>query len=188
MQHRRCNLLSLREPDNKLSGPPGRGRARGLTLLEVLIAMFILLMGLVGVLAALPTGIESAHWVIFQDVAIHLAHSKFAEFRRDRVNPRADLVEGSGYMGLRHEPVNASGDWHDFAHADGDTYRDFDEIERYEWRVDQDTLQSAGVSATYTPEHNGGTDIGITRVTVAVRMKGTSRELRFTQYMDSYGQ
>jgi hypothetical protein len=160
---------------------------RGLTLLEVLLALFILLVGIVGVLAALPTGIESAHNVIFQDVAIHLAHSKFAEFRRDRINPRLDLVEGSAYLAARHEPVNASGGgWRDFAHEANGAYKDFDGIERYEWRVEQKELQSVGVSEAFTPQHNAGTDIGVTRVSLAARMKGAFREFRFTQYMAAY--
>ena len=49
-----------------------RRRARGMTLMEVLIALFIFMVGIVGVLAALPTGVNAATWVIFQDAAIHL--------------------------------------------------------------------------------------------------------------------
>src|SRR5471030_2484590 len=96
-----------------------RNRARGapgLTLLEVMIAMFIFLVGIVGVLAAMPTAVSSATAVIFQDCAIHLSHSKFAEFRRDRADPAVDLQPSSGgylpngsgpYTPGKQEPYNA---------------------------------------------------------------------------------
>src|SRR6185503_16065029 len=100
---------------------------RGVTMMEVLIALFIFMVGIVGVLAAIPTGVNSAEWVIFQDAGIHLAHSKFTEFRRDRADPFVDLVDGSSYMpgtiggantpGVQENKNGNPGNWRDFAHA-----------------------------------------------------------------------
>src|SRR5262249_17745001 len=161
-------------------------------------AMFIMLVGILGVLAALPTGVTSAEWVIFQDAAIQLSQSKFSEFRRDRVSPLNDLAEGSAYMAACQEPVNGSpaGPWHHFAHASGQAYEYFDDIERYEWRVDQDALAKplgnsapiAGLPAPYlAPLHQAGTaPIGLGHVTVIVKVKNLKRELRFTQYLLGY--
>jgi hypothetical protein len=146
--------------------------------------------GIVGVLAALPTGITSAQWVIFQDAAIHLAHSKFAEFRRDRADP-VQLVNGSAYMTARHEPLNASG-WHDFACTNPtDTYEHFDDIERYEWTVETGDVKASGAGtpappAGYFGPGNAGNDVNCKRVTLAVRCKGTNKEFRFTQYFTAY--
>lgn len=170
-----------------------RPRSRhGLTLLEVIIAMFIFLVGIVGVLAAMPSGVNSALWVIFQDASLHLAHSKFAEFRRDRVDPTTDLLVGSAYMTARQEPVNSSGTpWHDFASAPGQTYQYFDDIGRYEWSLDlADVYAGSGTlpvapAGTFYPD-KGGNPLNLKRVTVIVRMKGTTREFRFTQYMTAY--
>jgi hypothetical protein len=167
-----------------------------MTLIEVLIAMFIFMVGIVGVLAAIPTGITSAQHVILQDAAIHLAHSKFAEFRRDRVDPGVDLLEGSSYMSSHQEPQNGStGDWHGFACAAGKTYQYFDDIERYEWRIDQDVLArtvgaGSGMSdpappANYFFPTNGGNG-NVRNVVISVRLKGTSKEFQFSQYMAPY--
>jgi hypothetical protein len=164
-------------------------RRRGVTVVEVLIALFIFMVGIVGVLAALPTGITSAQWVIFQDAAIHLAHSKFAEFRRDRIDP-AVLIDGSAYMNA-HGPLNASG-WYDFkSSGPTDTYTDFDDIERYEWRVTTSDvkLSSGGTPpppAGYFGPGTAGGNLNCKVVTIYVRCKGTSREFRFTQYMTAY--
>jgi prepilin-type N-terminal cleavage/methylation domain-containing protein len=172
--------------------------SKGMTLIEVLIAMFILSIGLVGVLGAMPTGINSAQTVILQDCAIHLAHSKFAEFRRDRVNPSVDLLEGSSYLLNWQEPLNASPGnvWRDFAHGPGDTYQYFDEILRYEWCVDQVELAKGAVSSASTvpppaanyfaPDHSaGGSELRLVRV--IVRLKGTSKEHGFSQYIGNLG-
>ena len=165
---------------------PARGtRHRGVTLMEVLIALFIFMVGIVGVLAAIPTGINSAEWVIFQDAALHLSHSKFSEFRRDRADPFADL---NGFTAA----------YQDFAHAAGETYFYFDDIDRYEWKLELQEVQAgdwstqpAGTTAPtgphLTPAAGGGASVGVQRVTVLVHMKGTTRELRFTQYMTPYG-
>ena len=179
-----------------------RGRQpRGLTFIEVMIAMFIFLVGILGVLAALPSGIGAAGYVIFQDAAIHLSRSKFAEFRRDRVDPRVDLPDGSQYMDAaaspprKQEPKNGSlGGWRDFAHGAGDAYENFDDIEHYQWMVDQDELKPVSVDAStnYTPvvAKGGapGPELNVTRVTLVIAVKGSKREMRFTQYMYSYGQ
>ena len=171
-------------------------RARGLTLIEVMIAMFVFLVGILGVLAALPSGVNAAHYVMFQDAAIHLSRSKFSEFRRDRVDPRVDLVDGSAYMDgasappRRQEVKNgAAGGWRDFAHAAGDTYENFDDIEHYQWCVDQDELKAVSVDAgsNYRPIVAPGPDLSVTRVTLVISMKGSKREMRFTQFMYSYG-
>ncbi|MCW8131913.1 MAG: prepilin-type N-terminal cleavage/methylation domain-containing protein [Planctomycetota bacterium] len=175
-------------------------RARGMTLLEVMIAMFIFLVGIVGVLAAIPSGIHSAEWVIFQDAAIHLAHSKFGEFRRDRVDPNADLIMGGAYMN-KHGTARPGG-WRDFHYKnssdalsfDNETYKYFDDIERYEWRLEGGTQyvgassseQPAPPAGCLAPVAGSGTDVGLYKVTVVIRMKGTSREFRFTQYMVKY--
>jgi len=162
---------------------------RGLTLMEVLIAMFVFLVGIIGALAVLPVGISNATRVIFQDAAIHLSSSKFAEFRRDNVNPLADLADGSGYMGLRQEPPNGNtGGWRDFAHVPGDTYEFFDDIERYEWRVDQDLLKPVGqgqdeLGNVAPVEGGGGAALDLARVTIVIHLKGVKREHRFTQYI-----
>src|SRR5262249_45172953 len=134
---------------------------RGLTLVETLIAMFIFLIGIVGVLAAMPTGVNSAIWVIFQDAAIHLAHSKFAEFRRDRVDPAVDLVaSGSGYLpnsagpGVpgAQEGFNNEGDpWRDFAHSPGDTYQYFDDIWKYEWKIEVSDVDAGSGTSPVAP-------------------------------------
>ena len=179
--------------------------ARGLTLMEVLIALFIFMVGIVGVVAAIPTGVTSAEWVIFQDAAIHLAHSKFAEFRRDRVNPATDLVIASAYMDTNHGTVNTTPGalWRDFydpalTYSNKDAFKYFDDINRYEWTVElADVFQQdfgaaaqAGATApagTYkAPSTAGGNSIGLKRVAVVVHMKGTSRNFRFTQYMYPY--
>jgi len=157
-----------------------------MTLMEVLIALFIFMVGIVGVLAALPTGINSAEWVIFQDASLHLAHSKFSEFRRDRADPFADL---NGF----------TAGWQDFPHAAGETYYYFDDIDRYEWKLELQEVQAgdyggsqpAGITAPtgphLAPATGGGASVGVQRVTVIVHVKGTSRELRFTQLMTAYG-
>lgn len=187
----------------------GRGRRpiKGMTLIEVMIALFIFMVGVLGVLLAIPTGVNSAMEVILQDAAIHLTSSKFAEFRRDRVNPSVDLIDASPYMtgtGVltsgraagKQEPLNGNaGGWRDFAHAPGDTYEFFDDIERYEWRIVKDSggLKAINMSALQggfpsgaqfcIPVDGAGAAIGVFQVSVAVRLKNTSREYRFTQYM-----
>ena len=182
-----------------------RSVPRGLTLLEVMIAMFIFLVGIVGVLAAMPTGINSATWVIFQDSAIHLAHSKFAEFRRDRVDPAVQLQPTAGgylptgavYVPGNQEPFNTDGaPWRDFAHAAGDPYQYFEDIDRYEWSVDatQKVDDGAGTgdvpvpAAFFFPTNAANSRLGLYRVDVTIRMKSTTRQMRFTQYMFSWGQ
>ena len=190
---------------------------RGLTLLEVMIAMFIFLVGIVGVLAAMPTGINSALWVIFQDASIHLAHSKFAEFRRDRVNlfagdPQPNLTpSGGGYLpsggsyvhGCQEPPNGSPPDadnipFRDFAHDPGDPYQYFDDIQRYEWKVEMADIDAGNGGATAAPQAPAGffyptttaaaSNINLKRVSITIRMKGTTRELRFSQLMYSYGQ
>ena len=178
---------------------------RGLTLMEVLIALFIFMVGIVGVVAAIPTGVTSAEWVIFQDASIHLAHSKFAEFRRDRVSPATDLLTSSAYMDTNHGTLNTSPGaiWRDFydpaaTYSNKDAFKYFDDINRYEWTVElaevyQEafaTTAPAGTTppaGTYkAPSSTGGINIGLKRVAVVVHMKGTKREFRFTQYMCAY--
>jgi type II secretory pathway pseudopilin PulG len=186
---------------------------RALTLIEVMIAMFIFMVGIVGVLAALPTGVNAANYVILQDAAIHLAQSKFAEFRRDRVDPAVDLAEGSAYLATRQAPlatlpnggshpdnsaadIGTRGKWRDFAYRNADDpYRYFDDIDRYEWRVLQDELKIVSSDTTGSPAPSlgykapvdGGTDIGLRLVRIAVRLKGTPREFLFVQYMAPAG-
>ena len=166
-------------------------RRRGMTLLEVMLAMFIFIVGIVGVLAAMPTGVTSAEWVIFQDAAIQLAHSKFSEFRRDRVDPQTDLTNAA-YLG----PVNSSsvgGPWRDFPHGPGDPYEHFDDIERYEWKVQLTAVSASNAGSpapptgTYFPSTAGGSNLELTSVCVVVHLKGTSREICFTQLMYDYG-
>ena len=171
-----------------------------MTLLEVLIALFIFLIGVLGALAAIPAGVSAAKLVIFQDASIHLAQSKFAEFRRDRVDPAVDLaggyLNGSGQLasgrpaGIQ-EPLNGSGVWHDFAHGSGDTYESFDDIDQYEWKVDQAQLKPISTSALdaqnkKSPLDTAGTAIGLTQVAVVIHLKNTTREFRFTQYMTAW--
>jgi prepilin-type N-terminal cleavage/methylation domain-containing protein len=168
---------------------------RGMTMMELLIALFIFLIGVVGLVAAMPTGVNSAAKVVFQDAAVHLSRSKFAEFRRDRVNPRVDLKDGADYMDAasspprRQELTNGNaGGWRDFAHSPGDTYEHFDDIDRYQWRIDQNALLMVGLDTTASnvPKVNSGTDQGLTRVVLIISQKGTKNEYRFTQYMYSY--
>ena len=176
--------------------------ARGLTLIEVMIAMFIFLVGIMGVLAAMPTGIDSALAVVEQDAAIHLVHSKFAEFRRDRVDPPTDLIPGSGYLPSgggytagAQEPYNltSGAPWRDFASDPGQPYEYFDDIKRYEWRVEtspvtaETTGNPAPAAGYLAPSVSGGvgTPLNLTRVTIAVRAHKSLREYTFTQYLCS---
>ena len=175
-----------------------RGHARGLTLIEVMIAMFIFLVGILGVLAALPSGVNAAHYVMFQDASIHLSRSKFAEFRRDRIDPRVDLLDGAAYVDAGatppriQEPKNgAAGGWRDFAHGPGDVYENFDDIEHYQWMIDQDDIKK---SVSVDPAKGNvptttlaGAELNVTPVTIVIQMKGSKREMRYTQYMFSYG-
>jgi type II secretory pathway pseudopilin PulG len=178
-----------------------RKSAKGITLLEIIVALFIFMVGIVGVLAALPTGINSALWVITQDAAIHLAHSKFAEFRRDRKNPAVDLVSGSAYLPSggsyvagAQEPINSSGaPWRDFASASGQPYEFFDDITKYEWRVDTGPVYASPTGTPAPTDYclapstsSSGTPLNLTRVTIEVRMKGTTRSFKFSQYMAAY--
>jgi prepilin-type N-terminal cleavage/methylation domain-containing protein len=179
--------------DTALNKRP-RQAPRGFTILEILIAMFIMLVGLVGVLGAMPVGITSAEWVVFQDASIHLAHSKFDEFSRDRVNPGTDLQPSSAYLMTNHGPFNSSptGEWRDFPYAVNETYEFFDDINRYEWKLETANLGTgtggtpAPPSGVVGPIDGGGDDIGLRRVTVVVHLKGTSREFRFSQYLYAY--
>jgi prepilin-type N-terminal cleavage/methylation domain-containing protein len=159
--------------------------AHGFTLLEVILAMFIVLVGFIGVLGALPVGIDSAESVILQDSAINLIHSKFAEFRRDRLNPGTDLLEGSGYMTSKQEPLNgeSGGNWHDFASKAGDPYENFEDITRFAWKVDVAALNNDANTPSIT---SGAAVPGMFKVTVTVHTKGSKKEFRFTQYMFSY--
>jgi hypothetical protein len=175
--------------------------------MEVILALFVVMVGLIGVLAALPTGMSSAEMVIFQDAAIHLAESKFAEFRRDRVNPLVDLKDVStvsNYMTVKQDTLKANG-FRDFAYkTPGDPFEFFDNIERYEWQVRQDLLTPVGAVAVADaanvatgaqaalmpePKHNpsgGGVDT-LARVVVCIQLKGTQKQFTFTQYMINPG-
>jgi hypothetical protein len=181
---------------------------RGLTLLEVIIAMFIFLVGIVGILAAMPTGINSAEWVIFQDCAIHLSRSKFAEFRRDRIDPDPSLGDlkptPGGYLPTtgaytpgKQEPYNTlDGDpWRDFASAPGQTYQYYPDIDRYEWKVESvpvdagaGAVPSAPANYFFPVSSPNPTALNLFQVSISIRMKGTTREMRFSQYMMAYGQ
>jgi prepilin-type N-terminal cleavage/methylation domain-containing protein len=169
--------------------PLRRHRRKGMTLLEVLLALFIFVVGIVGVMGAIPTGITSAQLVIFQDAAIQLAHSKFSEFRRDRADPETDLTDNT-YLGAPN--ASPGGPWRDFPHGVGETYEHFDDIERYEWKLELTPI-GAGNAGTPAPPAGtkfpqpGNSDLKLTSVAVVVHMKGTSREFRFTQLMYSYG-
>jgi hypothetical protein len=174
-----------------------------MTLLEVMIAMFIFTVGILGCLAALPTGITAASIVILQDAAIHLSHSKFAEFRRDRINPAVELdpnsgsgylPAGGGYTPGKQEPINATGaPWRDFAHDPSQPYEFFDDIQKYEWSVETSRVNAMKTgnpnpAATfYCPEQIGNPSpdraLQLTRVTITVRLKGHRQQLQFTQYM-----
>ena len=185
-----------------------RYAAPGLTLLEVMIAMFIFLVGIVGVLAAMPTGVNSATSVIFQDCAIHLAHSKFAEFRRDRIDPAIDLTPSAGgylsngtgpFVPGKQEPYNTEPpdpfQWRDFASAPGQTYQYFDDINKYEWRVETGNVNmGTGTSpvapaGTFFPVNvaTANAQFPLYRVSVVIRLRRTTREMKFTQYMYAYG-
>lgn len=191
----------------------GKSMTKGLTLLEVLIAIFIFAIGIGGVLAALPTGINSATWVIFQDSAIHLAHSKFAEFRRDRADPGNGpqpnltptaggyLPTGGSYVPGNQEPFNSTtgdGDpWRDFASKPGEPYQYFEDISRYEWKVEVSEADNGPGSAgdaqaatgyNFPVNSNVASTINLKRVSVTIRMKGTTRQMRFSQLMFPYGQ
>ena len=200
---RRCGLRSIQIQG--VNAVTHRHRLKGLTLLEVLIAMFIFLIGIVGVLAVMPTGINSATWVIFQDSAIHLAHSKFAEFRRDRVDPTVQLQPVSGgylptsgaFVPGNQEPFNVSGSpWRDFLHTPGATYQYFKDVDRYEWKVaaTQQVDNGAGngdvplPAGYFFPTGAASSAIGLWRVDLTIRMKSTTRQMRFTQYMFDCGQ
>lgn len=161
---------------------------RGVTLIEIMVAMFVFLIGVVGVMAALPTGIDSAALVIFQDASIHLSASKFAEFRRDRIDPAVDLKDGSSYMTSSQEPKNGSaGGYRDFAHGSGKAYEYFSDIERYEWRVVESELTAIGVGVDAlgkkAPVEGGAGLLLVTRVALDLHLKGTKRNFRFVQYM-----
>src|SRR5579884_3781254 len=141
--------------------PVRRVRTRGLTLVELLIAMFLFLVGIIGVLAAFPTGVDSALFVVLQDASIHLAHSKFAEFRRDRIDPAVDLVPdgpngylptGGTYTAGKQEPCNESGaPWRDFASGPGQPYEYFDDITKYEWRVETSPVAASATASPAPP-------------------------------------
>ncbi len=156
-------------------------RARGLTLLEVLIALFILLFGILGVLAALPTGVNSAEWVILQDAAMNLSASKFTEFRRDRIDPSS---------------LSAYTTFQKFKHASGEPYENYDDIDAYEWKVENNLGRLCGIAASgsaspappngYKAPVAGASNSGLTQVTIVVRHVNTSRSFRFTQYMLPY--
>jgi prepilin-type N-terminal cleavage/methylation domain-containing protein len=168
----------------------------GMTLMEVLIALFILSVGLIGVLSAVPIGVRSAQTVIFQDASIHLAQSKLAEFRRDRVDPAIDLVNGSAYLASIQEPENGNaGNWRDFAARVDEPYHYFDGIERYEWRVTIAPV-NAGLGSNPPAPANykqpvalaaGVSEIGVYNVSVSIRMKGRPEEVPFSQYMIAAG-
>jgi prepilin-type N-terminal cleavage/methylation domain-containing protein len=167
-------------------------RSYGMTLIEVMLALFIFLVGIVGVLSAIPTGVTSAEHVILQDAAIHLAHSKFAQFRRDRIDPLTDLNSASTYMMNKQEPLNSSGEFRDFTL--GFDAENFDEIQRYEWKVETAPVngKDAGIATAplhLTPVEKGGTPMmQLAFVQVTVRQKGSKREFSFSQYLFSYGQ
>ena len=190
---------------------PSRRRpigAPGLTLLEVMIAMFIFLVGIVGVLAAMPTAVSSATAVIFQDCAIHLAHSKFAEFRRDRIDPAVDLNPSAGgylpngggtYAPGKQEPYNTDPadpyQWRDFASAPAQTYQYFDDIWKYEWRVESGLVDLGAGTVPAAPAgmffpvnvNTANPQFPLYRVSIVIRLKHTTREMKFTQYMYAYG-
>jgi prepilin-type N-terminal cleavage/methylation domain-containing protein len=151
--------------------------SRGLTLLEVIIVVFIFLVGVMGVLAALPTGVQSAETVILQDAAIHLAHSKFSEFRRDA----PDYAAFAGYLSTYHESPDASG-WRSFASGAGDTYEHFDDITHYQWKAECTPVFK---DPKAQPNHKGGQPLGLFKVTITVRLQSTVKEFQFSQYMTS---
>ncbi len=168
----------------------GRGRRPyGFTLVEIMIALFLMLIGVVGVLAAMPTGVGEANWVVFQDAAINLAHSKFAEFRRDRMDPSQpgwqsylDLQSIAGADGFRpFLPPNANA---------SNPYYFFDDIVKYSYRVissqQVDVPQNVGGVPVNVPYAVGNPTITCYIVTIIVRMSGGTRTFQFKQLMTPY--
>ena len=162
----------------------------GLTLMEVLVAMFIVSIGVIGVMASLPVGIDTAQQIIVQDNSINLAMSKFAEFRRDRIDPAsAGLGTYHAQMLIQYNARHGgAGDkyrtdicqgrvgclnyygWHDFEKLEGDPFIHFPDIEEYEWRllrdghraVEPQRIDGAGGAGDdyYAPDLGASVDTG----------------------------
>ena len=128
------------------------GREEGLTLVEVLVALFILSVGVIGVLATIPVGVDTAQTIIVQDNAVTLSQSKLGEFRRDRIVPGEPGLAGyHAFMKANYDLRKGNGSyatnicwpscdntyykWHKFECGEEDAYTNFADIEEYEWRI-----------------------------------------------------
>jgi len=158
----------------RLPGPRGLAREGGLTLIEVLVAMFILSIGVIGVLAALPVGIDTAQEIIIQDNSLAISQSKWGEFRRDRINPGElglasyhaacaaayNARHGGGAYGSNVCRSGCGGSfysWHSFESDTGDAFENFADIVEYEWRLRADKHQAVENFQVVGPA--GGTDV-----------------------------
>ena len=92
--------------------PRGRSRRGGFTILEILIASAILVVGLVGVLALFPAGISSGRKVVEDSTAVAIARSVADAIRSGMRNNLRYRTSGSGgvftYFVFQHDGVKDS--------------------------------------------------------------------------------
>ena len=86
---------------------PRRATARGMTLVEVLMAGAILAFGMVGILALLGTAHRSHRQAIHETTSVQLAQSVFAEYRaafsRGVVPPSEAKKTGEDYPDYKYD-------------------------------------------------------------------------------------
>ena len=78
---------------------PSASASRGFTLVEVLIALVVMSVGMLGIAALYVSGIQGSRGAIYQTKAINLASDMADRIRSNRVAPAAYAAAGAGANG-----------------------------------------------------------------------------------------
>lgn len=81
---------------SSLRSKKSRIKIRGFTLVEVLVALVVMSVGMLGIAALYVSGIQGSRGAIFQTKAINLAADMADRIRANRIAPNAYAIAGAG--------------------------------------------------------------------------------------------
>ena len=158
-------MLQTREPLTLASPPRGQGMRRGLSLTEVLIAIFIMGIGMIALLSLFPLGLLNMAWAIKDDRAARAANTAINNADVVQIDPSTNqpysLRTEPNYLAAAQQIPDGLGQgllwWHRGGFANPPTQPAYDEANGPRPPIFVDSLGVLAYQTLPTPDPLAGT-------------------------------